>query len=66
MAELDAIDREMPVIKAEIDLLDVQIALLDRPLTGVDVQRLRRAFRRVLDARRFLANHPIAGESEAA
>ncbi|MEH6374575.1 DUF6284 family protein [Streptomyces sp. KLMMK] len=65
-AELDAIECEMPLIMAEVDLLDVQIALLDRPPTGVDVQRLRRAYRRVLAMRRSLANCPIADEAEAA
>ncbi|CAM5540540.1 DUF6284 family protein [Streptomyces abikoensis] len=64
-AELDAIEHEMPLIEAEIELLDVQIALLDRPLTSVDMQRLRRAHRRVLDVRRRLANR-AAGGSEAA
>ncbi|MGK5543791.1 DUF6284 family protein [Streptomyces sp. URMC 127] len=64
-AELDAIEQEMPLILAEVELLDAQIAVLDRPLSGVDVQRLRRAFRRVLAARRLLANR-AAGGSEAA
>ncbi|WP_367131548.1 DUF6284 family protein [Streptomyces sp. STD57] len=64
-AELDVIEQEMPLILAEVDLLDVQIALLDRPLTGVGMQRLRRAHRRVLGSRRLLANRAADG-SEAA
>jgi hypothetical protein len=37
-------------------LLDVRISLLDRTPTDVDHQRLRRARRKVLAARRTLAN----------
>lgn len=55
-AELDAIDREMPVITADIELLDAQIITLDRIPTEVDERRIRRARRRVLAARRELAN----------
>ncbi|MFS8199958.1 DUF6284 family protein [Streptomyces sp. CWNU-52B] len=55
-AELDAIDLEMPVIRAEIDLLDAQIITLDRIPTELDARRIRRAHRRVLAARRALAN----------
>ncbi|MET9412664.1 DUF6284 family protein [Streptomyces klenkii] len=65
-AELDVIEQEMPLILAEVGLLDVQIALLDQRPTGVDRQRLRRASRRVLDARRDLATRRTAGGSEAA
>ncbi|MET9418967.1 DUF6284 family protein [Streptomyces klenkii] len=65
-AELDAIEQEMPLIEAEVALLDVEISLLDRPLTGVDVKRMRRAERRVLDEiLRWLTNRLVAG-SEAA
>ncbi|WP_416385370.1 DUF6284 family protein [Streptomyces sp. NRRL B-1677] len=65
-AELQAIEREMPLIQAEIALLDVEVSLIDRPLTGVDVKRLRRAERRVLDEiLRWLTNRAAAG-SEAA
>lgn len=65
-ADLNAIEREMPLIQAEVALLDVEVALLDRPLTGVDVKRLRRAERRVLDEIiRWLASRAAAG-SEAA
>ncbi|GCD45721.1 DUF6284 family protein [Streptomyces paromomycinus] len=55
-ADLDAIEQEMPVILAERDLLDAEIAVLDRTPTLLDEQRLRRARRRLLAARRDLAN----------
>lgn len=55
-AELDAIEREMPVISAEVELLDAQIMTLDRPPNELDARRLRRAGRKVLAARRQLAN----------
>ncbi|WP_406366141.1 DUF6284 family protein [Streptomyces sp. NBC_00645] len=55
-AELDAIEREMPVITADIALLDAQIVTLDRTPTELDVRRIRRAHRRALVARRELAN----------
>ncbi|MEV6992269.1 DUF6284 family protein [Streptomyces sp. NPDC093228] len=50
-AELDAIDREMPVILADVDLLDAQIMTLDRVPTEFDERRIRRARRRALAAR---------------
>ncbi|AQW51776.1 DUF6284 family protein [Streptomyces violaceusniger] len=55
-AELDAIEYEMPVITAEVELLDAQIATLDRPVSELDARRIRRAWRRVLAARRALTN----------
>ncbi|MFF9339303.1 DUF6284 family protein [Streptomyces sp. NPDC014773] len=55
-AELDAIEREMPLIVAELDLLDVEIWMLDRPSTVLDERRVRRARNRVLDERRNLTN----------
>ncbi|MEV8365908.1 DUF6284 family protein [Streptomyces niveus] len=61
-AELDAIDLEMQLIAAEVDLLDVQIICMDRPANEVDGRRLRRARRRVLAARRELENQ---GSTEA-
>lgn len=54
--ELDAIEHEMPVILAEVDLLDAQIITLDRTPTELDKRRIRRAHRRVLAARLALAN----------
>ncbi|MFG2574527.1 DUF6284 family protein [Streptomyces sp. NPDC048481] len=56
--ELAAIELESPVIAAEVDLLDAQIATLDRPVNEVDARRIRRARNRVLAARRDLANGP--------
>ncbi|MEU3263264.1 DUF6284 family protein [Streptomyces bacillaris] len=55
-AELDAIDREMPAIMADVLLLDAQIMTMDRIPTELDQQRIRRARRQVLAARRDLAN----------
>ncbi|MFD3334950.1 DUF6284 family protein [Streptomyces sp. NPDC058700] len=55
-AELDAIEREMPLILAEVDLLDVEIMTLDRPATELDERRIRRARNRVLAERRDLTN----------
>lgn len=57
-AELAAIEGEMPLILAEVELLDAQIMVLDRPVCELDARRLRRARRKVLAARRDLANHP--------
>ncbi|MEU6100103.1 DUF6284 family protein [Streptomyces flaveolus] len=50
-AELDAIEQEMPVILADVDLLDAHIATLDRTPTELDARRIRRARRRALAAR---------------
>ncbi|MFD0209730.1 DUF6284 family protein [Streptomyces hirsutus] len=61
-AELDAIELEMPVILAGVDLVDAQIIALDRMPTELDARRIRRARRRVLAARRELANR-TAGAS---
>jgi hypothetical protein len=60
-AELDAIEREMPVILADVDLIDAQIVTLDRTPSEVDTQRIRRARRRLLTARRTLANQGTTG-----
>ncbi|MGW0032451.1 DUF6284 family protein [Streptomyces sp. NPDC003314] len=62
-AELDAIEQEMPLILAEIDLLDVEIWMLDRPATVLDERRVRRARNRVLDERHDLTNR--AGLAQA-
>ncbi|RSR96156.1 hypothetical protein EF913_34610 [Streptomyces sp. WAC04189] len=61
-AELNAIEQEMPVILADVDLLDAQIITLDRTPTEVDERRIRRARRRALAARVALVNR-TAGES---
>jgi hypothetical protein len=55
-AELDAIEQELPLIVAEVDLLDAQIMTLDRIPSELDARRLRRARNRALAARRVLAN----------
>ncbi|MFJ3998638.1 DUF6284 family protein [Streptomyces parvus] len=55
-AELDAIETESPLILAEVALLDAQIMTIDRIPSELDQQRIRRARRRVLAARRDLAN----------
>ncbi|WP_030234006.1 DUF6284 family protein [Streptomyces sp. NRRL S-455] len=59
-AELDAIEQEMPVILADVDLLDAQIITLDRIPTELDNRRLRRARRRALAARLAVANRTDA------
>ncbi|MEU2329202.1 DUF6284 family protein [Streptomyces althioticus] len=55
-AELDAIEREMPVILADVELLDAYITTLDRIPTELDNRRIRRARRRALAARLALLN----------
>ncbi|WP_030753662.1 DUF6284 family protein [Streptomyces sp. NRRL F-5135] len=55
-AELDAIEVEMPVIAADVDLLDAHIVTLDRTPTELDIRRIRRARNRALAARRELSN----------
>ncbi|WP_432021260.1 DUF6284 family protein [Streptomyces sp. 1222.5] len=55
-AELDAIEQELPAILAAVDLLDAQIVTLDRTPSELDAQRVRRARRRLLAARRQVAN----------
>ncbi|KAF3466936.1 DUF6284 family protein [Streptomyces sp. Tu 3180] len=59
-AELDMIEREMPVILADIELLDAQIVTLDRTPTELDARRIRRARRRALAARVALLNRTPA------
>ncbi|MFH8371999.1 DUF6284 family protein [Streptomyces cyaneofuscatus] len=55
-AELDAIETEMPLILADLALLDAQIMTIGRTPTELDERRIRRARRRVLTARRDLTN----------
>lgn len=62
-AELDAIEQEMLVILAGVDLVDAQIIALDHAPNEVDNRRIRRARNRVLAARRELANR-TAGASQ--
>lgn len=65
-AELDAIETEMPLILADVDLLDAQIMTIDRTPTELDHQRIRRARRRVLAARRDLTNRTAAASAGGA
>ncbi|MEU7399412.1 DUF6284 family protein [Streptomyces albogriseolus] len=55
-AELDSIEREMPVILADVELLDAHIVTLDRIPSELDIRRIRRARRRALAARVALLN----------
>ncbi|MGW3713948.1 DUF6284 family protein [Streptomyces albogriseolus] len=55
-AELNAIQREMPVILADVELLDAHIVTLDRIPSELDNRRIRRARRRALAARLALLN----------
>ncbi|WP_426363931.1 DUF6284 family protein [Streptomyces sp. E-08] len=59
-AELDAVELEVPLILAEVDLLDVEIMTIDRPATELDERRVRRARNRVLVERRDLTNRVVA------
>ncbi|MGV9251817.1 DUF6284 family protein [Streptomyces sp. NPDC003697] len=61
-AELDAIETEMPVILADVDLLDAHIVTLDRTPTELDARRVRRARRRALAARVALLNRAASTE----
>ncbi|MEU0232175.1 MULTISPECIES: DUF6284 family protein [unclassified Streptomyces] len=65
-AELNAIEQEMPLILAEVDLLDAQIMTIDRPATMLDERRIRRARNRVMAARRALTNRTGAVQSGGA
>ncbi|WP_328990047.1 DUF6284 family protein [Kribbella sp. NBC_01245] len=67
-AELVAIELEWPLIAAELDLLNAEIAILTAgPLMSVlDRRRIRRAEHRVLAARLELADHTDAGQDEVA
>jgi cob(I)alamin adenosyltransferase len=55
-AELADIEQEWPLIAAELDLLDAQIACINAgpAASALDRRRVRRAERRVLAARRQL------------
>ncbi|MEU6054866.1 DUF6284 family protein [Streptomyces xanthochromogenes] len=65
-AELDAIDIEMPLILARVELLDAQIITLDRTPNELDTRRIRRARRKVLNARRDFANRTAPVHSDGA
>ncbi|MFD9002164.1 DUF6284 family protein [Streptomyces sp. NPDC059582] len=55
-AELDAIEQEMPLILADVDLIDAQIIAMDHTPNEVDTRRTRRALARMLAEWRALAN----------
>ncbi|WP_328664525.1 DUF6284 family protein [Streptomyces sp. NBC_00328] len=55
-AELDAIEREMSLILADVDLIDAQIIAMDHAPNEVDTRRVRRAFARVLAERAKLSS----------
>ncbi|MFK8849400.1 DUF6284 family protein [Streptomyces sp. Ac-502] len=57
-ADLAAIETEMPVLVAEVELLDARIAALDTPVPEVTIRRIRRARRKLIAARLALANRP--------
>ncbi|MFC9339627.1 DUF6284 family protein [Streptomyces sp. NPDC057020] len=65
-AELDAVEWEMPLILAEIYLLDAEIMTLDRPANVLDERRIRRARHRVLAERRDLTNRAGLAQSGGA
>ncbi|WP_329287408.1 DUF6284 family protein [Streptomyces sp. NBC_01455] len=65
-AELDAIDREMPLILADVDLIDAQIIAMDHTPNEVDTRRVRRALARVLTEYRVLANRTTDAAGDAA
>ncbi|MFD9000729.1 DUF6284 family protein [Streptomyces sp. NPDC059582] len=55
-AQLDAIELEMPLILADVDLIDAQIIAMDHMPNEVDTRRTRRALARMLAEWRTLAN----------
>ena len=63
-ADLLKIELEWPVIAADLDLLDAEIALIKAgPFASVmDWRRVRRAERRVMDAARDLADRDVVAE----
>lgn len=55
-AELSAIESELPLILADVDLIDAQIIAMDHTANEVDARRIRRALARVLAERTKLTN----------
>ena len=66
-ADLAAIDNEWPLIAAELDLLDAEIAFINAgPQASVlDRRRVRRAERRVLEVGRERADGETAADGAA-
>ncbi|MGW1341782.1 DUF6284 family protein [Kribbella sp. NPDC002412] len=67
LAELAAIETEWPLVAAELDLLDAQIAFINAGpyASELETRRIRRAARRVLEVGRELAGHEIATDGAA-
>ncbi|WP_318213986.1 DUF6284 family protein [Streptomyces sp. SCL15-6] len=61
-AELDAIELELPAILADVDLVDAEIAALERIPGELEARRIRRARRKALAAQVALLNQ-AAGTS---
>ncbi|TDW88790.1 DUF6284 family protein [Kribbella sp. VKM Ac-2566] len=66
-AELAAIEYEWPLIAAELDLLDAEIAAVNAGpyASELETRRVRRAKRRVLELGRELADHEPETEGAA-
>ncbi|SNY58200.1 DUF6284 family protein [Paractinoplanes atraurantiacus] len=68
-AELDAIEAEWPLIAAELDVLDAEIAMVNASHRGgptaLDWRRLRRAEAHVTRVAVEIAAHPIARKAVA-
>jgi hypothetical protein len=66
-ADLAGIEREWPLIAAELDLLDAQIAFINAGpyASALETRRIRRAERRVLEISRELAEHEPETEGAA-
>jgi uncharacterized protein DUF6284 len=63
-AELAEIEREWPLIEAEMNLLDAEIAYATacESVSSLDWRRVRRAENRVLAVTRDLHNHDVRAE----
>ena len=68
-AELDAIEVEWPLIAAELDVLDAEIAIINAAdrggPTSLDWRRLRRAEAHVTRVAADLASRPVARKAAA-
>lgn len=66
-AELAAIEQEWPLIAAELDLLDAQIAFINAGpnASALETRRVRRAERHVLEVGRKLADRAPETEGVA-
>lgn len=66
-ADLAAIEREWPLIAAELDLLDAEISYINAgpAASPLDRRRVRRAERRVLEIGRELADREPESEDAA-